>query len=80
MKIIVIEGASFLGSNLSKRAIENNDDLMILDNLMRIGSKSNLDWLKKYGKFKLIYGGIRNYNDMEDIIKKFKPDGISCSR
>ena len=76
MKVLVTGGAGFLGSNLSKRAIENNDDLVVFDNLMRIGSESNLDWLKKYGKFKFIHGDIRNYNDVEEIIKKFKPDVI----
>lgn len=70
MKILVTGGAGFLWSNLSKRAIENNHDLVVFDNPMRIGSESNLDWLKKNGKFKFIHGDIRNYDDVEEIIKK----------
>lgn len=76
MKILITGGAGFLGSNLSKRVIENNDELIVFDNLRRIGSESNLKWLSRFGEFKFVHGDIRNYNDIGDIIRKFKPDAI----
>jgi len=76
MKILITGGAGFVGSNLSKRVIENNDELIVFDNLSRIGSELNLKWLRKYGDFSFVHGDIRNRNDVEETIRKFKPDVI----
>jgi len=76
MKVLVTGGAGFVGSNLSKRVIENNDELIVFDNLSRAGSELNLRWLRKYGDFSFVHGDIRNRNDVEETIRKFKPDVI----
>ena len=76
MKILITGVAGFVGSNLSKRVIENNDELIVFNNLRRIGSELNLRYLRKYGDFSFVHGDIRNRNDVLETIRKFKPDVI----
>lgn len=76
MKILINGGCGFLGSNLAEYALDNNIELVIFDNLSRLGSANNLSWLKNKGKFKFIHGDIRNTNDVEVLIREQKPNAI----
>lgn len=76
MKILITGGCGFLGSNLSAYGIKEKYDITIFDNLSRIGSKQNLEWLKNLGKFQFIHGDTRNYNEIEKVIKETKYDAI----
>lgn len=69
MKLLVIGGCGFLGSNLASHGIEIGYDVTVFDNLSRLGSSQNLNWLKTIGKFNYIHGDTRNKNDMEVLIK-----------
>ncbi len=69
MKILVIGGCGFLGSNLAAHGIKEGYNISILDNLSRVGATQNLKWLESIGKFTYIHGDIRNRNDIENIIK-----------
>lgn len=70
MKLLIIGGCGFLGSNLASYGIENGYDITVFDNLSRLGAAKNLDWLRQLGKFTYIHGDTRNKNDMETIIKE----------
>ena len=48
MKYLITGGCGFLGSNIARQILNNNDDLFIFDNLSRRGSEKNLDWLKQF--------------------------------
>lgn len=76
MKLLITGGCGFLGSNLSQYAIRNKADLIIFDNLSRQGSRDNLSWLKKQGRTIFEFGDIRIKNDIESVIKKYRPDAI----
>lgn len=76
MKILITGGCGFLGSNLASYGIKNGYDITVLDNLSRLGSASNLDWLKSLGNFKYIHSDTRNQNDVETVIKNGKFDSI----
>ena len=76
MKLLITGGCGFLGSNLATEAINKGFDLVIFDNLSRIGASQNLDWLRNLGQFRFIHGDIRNTNDVTKIIRDFKPDVI----
>ena len=76
MKILITGGCGFLGSNLAERAIDRGSDVMILDDLSRKGSESNLKWLKSRGKFKFVQGDIRNSGKISVLIKNYLPDVI----
>ncbi len=76
MKYLITGGCGFLGSNIAAQILKNDDDLIVFDNLYRIGSESNLVWLKEQGDFRYIHGDVRNQNDVERMIKENQPDVI----
>ncbi len=76
MKYLITGGCGFVGSNLASEVLKRGEELFILDNLFRFGSNQNLDWLKAQGSFKYYPFDIRNYNDVETVIKEVKPDYI----
>jgi CDP-paratose 2-epimerase len=69
MKLLIIGGCGFLGSNLASYAIGQRYDVTVFDNLHRLGASDNLAWLETQGKFSFIHGDIRNKNDTEELIK-----------
>ena len=76
MKYLITGGCGFVGSNLSYRLIQEKNDVFIVDNLSRLGSQSNLDWLKKSGDFKFFETDVSNSSSIDKIIKDLKPDVI----
>ncbi len=76
MKYLITGGAGFLGSNLSKKVLENDKELIIFDNLSRSDSEKNVDWLRTFGDFTLVRGDIRNNNDVEEAVRNYTPDII----
>jgi CDP-paratose 2-epimerase len=76
MKYLITGGCGFIGSNLASEVIKRNEKLIILDNLFRTGSEKNLEWLKTLGDFEFYNRDIRNYNDVENVVKNYKPDVI----
>jgi CDP-paratose 2-epimerase len=76
MKYLITGGAGFVGSNLAAEVLKRGEELFVFDNLFRFGSSQNLDLLRKQGEFKYYPSDIRNYNDVETVIKEIKPDVI----
>jgi len=76
VKILITGGCGFLGSNLAASALEKGAELMVFDNLSRLGSSQNLDWLRGQGEFTHVHGDIRNVNDVTRTIRDFKPDAV----
>jgi len=62
-KIVVVGGAGFIGSNLVEALVERGDDVYVIDNLCG-GKKENV-----HPKASFYEVDIRNYSDIEDIIK-----------
>ena len=76
MKLLVIGGCGFLGSNLASHGIQIGHKVTIFDNLSRLGASQNLDWLKTLGDFTFIHGDTRNKNDVENLINKGQFDAV----
>ncbi|OFX61432.1 MAG: CDP-paratose 2-epimerase [Bacteroidetes bacterium GWB2_41_8] len=76
MRYLITGGCGFVGSNLAAEVLKRGEELFVFDNLFRFGSSQNLDWLRKQGEFKYYPFDIRNYNDVETVIKEVKPDVI----
>ena len=76
MKYLITGGCGFVGSNLAAEILKRGEELFVMDNLFRHGSAQNLEWLKTQGEFKYYLSDIRNYNDVETVIKEVKPDVI----
>jgi CDP-paratose 2-epimerase len=75
-KYFITGGCGFLGSNIASEIIKNDGKLIIFDNLSRLGSTKNKEWLENQGEFQFIHGDVRNQNDVEKAIKLNKPDVI----
>ena len=76
MKYLITGGCGFIGSNLSAEVLKRGEELVVFDNLFRFGSSQNLEWLKKHGDFKYYPFDIRNFNDVETVIREERPDVI----
>lgn len=76
MKYLITGGCGFLGSNIAAELLRRNEMIVIFDNLYRLGSEKNLQWLQTFGKFNFFRGDIRNRSDVEYVIEKEKPDVI----
>lgn len=68
--ILITGGAGFIGSSLAESFLEKGENVTVLDNLCRNGSKINAEWLKsKGGKLMMVEGDIRNSLDVEGCVK-----------
>ena len=76
MRYLITGGCGFLGANIASEILKLGHELIVFDNLSRNGSNENLIWLKTFGDFKFIHGDIRNINDVEKLIKIYKPEVI----
>ena len=76
MRILINGGCGFLGSNLASYGIENGYYITVFDNLSRLGSSKNREWLESLGNYTFIHGDTRNKNDVETVIKNGAFDAV----
>ncbi|OGR82381.1 MAG: CDP-paratose 2-epimerase [Elusimicrobia bacterium RIFCSPHIGHO2_02_FULL_57_9] len=76
MKYLITGGCGFLGTNLSAEVLQRGDELLVLDDLSRMGSDRNLEWLKKQGRFQFFQADIRSAGSMDEVIKKNRPNAV----
>jgi CDP-paratose 2-epimerase len=76
MRYLITGGCGFLGSNLARRVLEQGHSLVIYDNLSRLGSERNLEWLKTLGDFEFVRGDIRDQAQVEALIRCYTPEVI----
>ncbi len=76
MNLLITGGCGFLGSNLAAHGIRNGHKVTVIDNLSRLGSNANLEWLKSLGDFRFIHGDTRNKEDVERVISSEHFDAI----
>jgi CDP-paratose 2-epimerase len=74
MKYLITGGCGFLGTNLAAEVIRRGEELVVLDDLSRDGSKKNLVWLKGKGQFDFYQVDIRNSSEVDRCIKDTMPD------
>lgn len=67
MKILIIGGAGFIGSNVANSFMGN--EVIIADNLSRDGVNKNLAWLQQQVKFE--YLDVRDANNMNMVYAKY---------
>lgn len=71
MKIIITGVAGFIGSNLAKKLLENNYQVIGIDNLS-YGFERNIEQIKKDKNFLFIYGDIADSSSL----KSYKADVV----
>ncbi|NJL72925.1 MAG: NAD-dependent epimerase/dehydratase family protein [Candidatus Competibacteraceae bacterium] len=68
-KFMVIGGAGFIGCNSVKRLLSLGHEVVVVDNLSRKGTQSNLDWLRTQGEFCFEQVDIRDAAAMERVFQ-----------
>ncbi len=76
MRVLITGGCGFLGSNLAAYGLENGYEIVVFDNLSRVGASKNLEWLMSLGLECFIHGDTRNKNDVENVIKNNNFDAV----
>lgn len=76
MKYLITGGCGFLGSNIASEVLKQGDELLIYDNLSRVGGESNLEWLKTIGDFKFCEEDTKDFGKISSIVKTYQPDVI----
>lgn len=76
MKYLITGGCGFLGSNLASEVLRREEELIVFDNLSRLGSAQNLAWLQGLGKMTHISGDIRDAHDVAWVVEQHRPDII----
>ena len=79
MTWLITGGCGFIGSNLADRLLLQGEQVVLFDNLSRIGSNDNLNWLRhRHGtKFEFIQADIRNADEVERVVKHISPRVIA---
>ncbi len=76
MRYLITGGCGFLGSNLAAEALRRGDELCVIDNLYRVGSRENLAWLRTKGEFLNIEGDVRDAATVMNAVADFRPDVV----
>lgn len=78
MRWLITGGCGFLGANVADRCLEQGDEVTVLDNLSRVGSRQNLEWLRaRHGQaWRMVQEDIRNAEGVARLIAELKPHVI----
>lgn len=76
MRLLVTGGCGFLGSNLAAGALARGDEVVVLDNLSRLGATENLAWLRGLGLERFRHADIRNAGDVEAAVREVRPEAV----
>lgn len=76
MKYLITGGCGFLGSNIASEVLKRGEQLIIYDNLSRVGGEENLAWLQSIGSFKFYKEDTKNFEKISKIIKDEQPNVI----
>jgi CDP-paratose 2-epimerase len=75
MSFLVTGGCGFVGSNLAAALLRDGENVTILDNLSRVGSELNLEWLRSCGNLEFVRGDVREPDGLESL---FRRGSIEC--
>ncbi|MCS6825679.1 MAG: GDP-mannose 4,6-dehydratase [Caldilinea sp.] len=78
MRWLITGGCGFLGANVADRCLARGEEVIILDNLSRVGSRQNLEWLRvRHGQdWRMVQEDVRNADAVACLVAKFRPDVI----
>jgi CDP-paratose 2-epimerase len=78
MTWLITGGCGFIGSNLADVLLQKGEHIVLFDNLSRVGSRENLQWLRsRHGSpWVFVQADIRDPSQVEDTVGKFKPQAM----
>jgi len=73
MTWLITGGCGFIGSNLADALLQKGEAVVLFDNLSRVGSQDNLQWLRsRHGKeWSFVQADVRDSNQVESTVRKF---------
>lgn len=74
--ILITGGAGFIGANAALRFAGKGWRVVVLDNLSRHGSESNLSWLQSQIDLQFELADVRDYGALERIVRTEKPEVV----
>ena len=75
-KILITGGAGFIGVNAAHYFSNNGWEVVVVDNLSRRGTESNLEWLKKNSNIEFHKVDIRDYQTLSQVVGEVRPDTL----
>jgi CDP-paratose 2-epimerase len=75
-QLLLTGGAGFIGVNAAKYFAEQGWKIVIVDNLSRRGTESNLAWLRQQSRIDFRKCDIRDHAALACIVKEVKPDAL----
>jgi CDP-paratose 2-epimerase len=71
MKILITGGAGFIGVNSAHYFSKKANKVVIFDNLSRVGSEKNIEWIKSECELEFFKGDLRKFVDLVDVFNKY---------
>lgn len=71
MRALITGGIGFIGTNLSDRLLRDGHDVVLFDNVSRLGVRQNLDWLRSRDgdRLQFVEGDVRDFNSVEKAMQ-----------
>jgi CDP-paratose 2-epimerase len=76
VRFLITGGAGFIGCNAAARCVREGHDVMVLDNLSRVGSPRNADWLRSSFGMVVDQSNICDAEAVRGVVTRFKPDVV----
>ena len=73
---LITGGCGFVGSNVAARLLTAGHGVTVFDDLSRVGTAENLQWLQSLGGVKFVRGDIADANAVHDIVKEMQPHAV----
>jgi CDP-paratose 2-epimerase len=79
MSWLITGGCGFVGSNLADTLLSKGEEVVILDNLSRMGSRDNLSWLRsRHGNgWRFVEADIRDADGVANLVKETQTYAIA---
>jgi CDP-paratose 2-epimerase len=79
MRWLITGGCGFVGSNLADALLKGGADVVVLDNMSRLGAHKNLAWLhaRHGGEWRFERRDVRVADEVTQIIDEVRPDVIA---
>ena len=74
MRALITGGAGFIGIQTANRLLGSGDEVVLLDNLSRRGSRQNLEWLtEQHGDYPFEQVDVRDYESTVAAVERYRP-------
>jgi CDP-paratose 2-epimerase len=73
---LITGGCGFVGSNIASRLIDRGEKVILLDNLSRVGSSDNLQWLRTLGSPEFIQADTADAAAVSKTVNGSRPDVV----